>query len=723
MRLGPLTRPPRAVTALLLLVCLASRAQARVLHEESAECPRPSNDTQWQFKEQCMLLNTTIYSPPPPPPPPPSPPPQVSASAGPSTDGSLVAGQPPPQPANASDSLQKPKKNPFVNPDVPLLVRSAQGASISGGRLGFRTGGAQDVENFRQNINSSYLPLPTDITFEGIAKDYFFDTSSNTTQPCTELFCPLYSLGVSPDPLVGQTVAPAHKAAPVANNVTIEAPDVYMAVGLDSGLSVADFKRKKLNLVILLDVSGSMSSTFDAYYYDQFGKQANLTGQEALARKMDVAKEVLGGMLGKLAPGDHVSVVLFSDSACTPLGLTPVSCLDLPRLADQIQKDVNDTSSTNLEAGLEDAMRQFTSCAACLSANLNDTENRLILITDAEPNMGDFSTEGLLARFKSLSDKNVFTTFIGVGLDFGTELIEGISKVKGANYFSVHTPGEFQKRLADDFDYAVTPLVFDLQLKVDPASVAGNESWKVLHVYGSPNPNDTALTDNGTLIQVHTLFPSPKTEAGIKGGVVLLRLKPPSDVSEPLQLQVTYTDRAGVQHVSKRTVGIQQSVRSALQPGMGGSGDLAFYQSTGVRKAVLLARYTDLVRNWLLDEWSAINATANSTILIPAELCGPFPDLFCPSRPFQVEPLYQGCTLEQWLLPGECILPVPAPVLVPLLGRWERQSQNLTSSASAKQAIREFLPYLESEMRALGDTSLQQEVDTLNKILAAPERG
>ena len=61
--------------------------------------------------------------------------------------------------------------------------------------------------------------------------------------------------------------------------------------------------------------------------------------------------------------------------------------------------------------------------------------------------------------------------------------------------------GEFQKRLADDFDYAVTPLVFDLQLKVDPASVSGNDSWKVLHVYGSPNPNSTALTDNGTLIQ------------------------------------------------------------------------------------------------------------------------------------------------------------------------------------------------------------------------------
>lgn len=29
----------------------------------------------------------------------------------------------------------------------------------------------------------------------------------------------------------------------------------------------------------------------------------------------------------------------------------------------------------------------------------------------------------------------------GVGLDFNTELIEEISKVRGANYYSVHSPG------------------------------------------------------------------------------------------------------------------------------------------------------------------------------------------------------------------------------------------------------------------------------------------
>ena len=50
-----------------------------------------------------------------------------------------------------------------------------------------------------------------------------------------------------------------------------------MAVGLDSGLAVSDFRRRQLNLVILLDVSTSMGSPFSQYYYDALGKRVNLT--------------------------------------------------------------------------------------------------------------------------------------------------------------------------------------------------------------------------------------------------------------------------------------------------------------------------------------------------------------------------------------------------------------------------------------------------------------
>lgn len=46
---------------------------------------------------------------------------------------------------------------------------------------------------------------------------------------------------------------------------------------------------------------------------------------------------------------------------------------------------------------------------------------------------------------------------------------------------------------------------------------------------------------------MHTLFPSPKTEEGIKGGVVLLRLAPPAGTAiaaaPPLRLEACYQDR------------------------------------------------------------------------------------------------------------------------------------------------------------------------------------
>ncbi len=41
----------------------------------------------------------------------------------------------------------------------------------------------------------------------------------------------------------------------------------------------------------------------------------------------------------------------------------------------------------------------------------------------------------------------LFTTFIGVGVDFNSELIEEIVKVRGANYFAVHSVPEFKERM------------------------------------------------------------------------------------------------------------------------------------------------------------------------------------------------------------------------------------------------------------------------------------
>ena len=85
--------------------------------------------------------------------------------------------------------------------------------------------------------------------------DYFFDRGQS--EPCEELFCPSFSYAVSADPIS-------------------EKKEYYLSVGLNSGIKESDFERKDLNLVIVLDISGSMGSPFDRYYYDG-GNQVELT--------------------------------------------------------------------------------------------------------------------------------------------------------------------------------------------------------------------------------------------------------------------------------------------------------------------------------------------------------------------------------------------------------------------------------------------------------------
>ena len=103
------------------------------------------------------------------------------------------------------------------------------------------------------------------------------------------------------------------------------------------------------------------------------------------------------------------------------------------------------------------------------------------------PNTGDTSESSLLGMVEGNATAGLHTTFIGIGVDFNTTLIDAITKVRGANYYSVHNEAEFKTRMDDEFEYMVTPLVFDLQLEFSSEGYAIDvEYW--------PTPDPT-LTD------------------------------------------------------------------------------------------------------------------------------------------------------------------------------------------------------------------------------------
>ncbi|HOX96753.1 MAG TPA: VWA domain-containing protein [bacterium] len=537
----------------------------------------------------------------------------------------------------------------FADEDSSLMMMKSAAPTMNMAReglggaaqesLGLAVGGSKDINSFRENIKNNYLPLASAITAEGLFYDYYFDTGK--TQACEKTFCPSYNYAISKDPISGKE-------------------DYYLAVGLNSNLKAEDFERKKLNLVVVLDVSGSMGSSFDQYYYDGFGNQklnSAWSEEDAGKSKMQVASESLVAMLDHLNPDDRLGIVLFDDQSYLAKPLNYVGQTDMAALRQHIL-DLQEMGGTNMEAGLQEGSALFDDLG---EVNLNEYENRVIFLTDAMPNTGSIDENDLLWQFTENAKNNIFTTFIGIGVDFNSDLVEAITKVKGANYYSVQSSSQFKTRLDEEFEFMVTPLIFDLKLNLQ------SENFQIEKVYGSPE----ADLATGELMSVKTLFPS-KTEGGeSKGGIVLLKLKT-TNPQGVIKLSTTYQTRDG------QTDGQVLDVVIGARSG-------EYYDNKGIRKAILLARYVDLMQNWILDERSIL------------ELPQPMP-----------LPVYR-VNYEDG---------IKCPPFIEF-SPWEQSSVPLSVNAHYQEMMTKFKTYFQSEFSALDDDTLKQDLEILNRLLSA----
>ena len=506
-------------------------------------------------------------------------------------------------------------------------------AMVESDSIGFSVGGSKDIDSFRTNIENGYLPLIDSITYEGLFYEYFFETGA--AEECNELFCPSYAQAVSLDPLSGEE-------------------EYYLAVGLNSGMKESDFQRKKLNLVVVMDISGSMSSPFDQYYYDAYGNYIEAEGYTSDS-KMQVANESVVGLLDHLNADDRLGVVLFNNGAHVAKPVRYIGETDMEALQGHIL-DISPSGGTDMSEGMEaasDLLREFEGVDA------DEYENRIIFITDAMPNRGETSKGGLFDMVEDNADDGIYTTFIGVGVDFQAELVESLTKVRGANYYSVHSSGEFNERMDEGFAYMVTPLVFDLELTLEA------EGYDIENVYGSPEADKAT----GEILYVNTLFPS-KTEGGeTRGGLVLLKLTKTSENGE-IRLSAKYEDRTGD--------AFSHSSEIEFEDVEAGS-----YDNTGIRKGILLSRYVDLIKNWIIDERGAVVYGREVDVTLDDEVG------------------------------------IVAPDDIPTGSQWEQTSVSLTVSEGYQGIFGLFSEHLEGEMYEIGDESLLQELDLLELLIDA----
>lgn len=505
-------------------------------------------------------------------------------------------------------------------------------SSKSESTVGLSVGGSKNIDNFRENIKNGYFPISTDITYNGLFYDYYFETGKQ--KESEDLFSPSYSMAISKDPISSKD-------------------EYYMTVGLNSNIKQSDFKRKKQNIVIVLDISGSMDSTLQSYYYDE--GNSIFSKLKKNKSKMELANEAVNLMIDELNDDDRFGMVLFDDGAYLGKPLSLIGDTDIKEIKEHIL-DIEARGGTNFEAGYKKGTDLFD------KEILNDKEydNRIIVITDAMPNVGSTNKSGLLKYIESNSKNGIYTSFIGVGVDFNTEVIESLSNVRGANYYSISSNEQFKKILSEDFEYMVTPLVFDLNLNFE------STEYDIEKVYGT----DSEDLSSGNIMKVNTLFPSSTNEnSESKGGVILLKLKKKDNsTNNKINLRVSYTDREGNKHSNSQDIEFNKNEE--------------FYENTGIRKAIALTRYVNTLKSWILYE----RTNKDERFYI----CEDVGVIDCDYVKEDVRKI---------------------------LGENERTSVKLTVSEEYKENFKNIKSYLENEKNELKDEDLKKEIDLLEELI------
>ena len=534
---------------------------------------------------------------------------------------------------------------------------SVASSSAADSTIGFSTGGAKDIVNFRENIKKGYFPLESDITYEGVFYDYYFDTNNEEKED--KMFYPSLTEAVSPDPISGES-------------------QYYATVGLNSNIKESDFARKKLNVVVVLDISGSMGASIDNYYYDM-----NENNKETKT-KMKLAEESVNVLIDELNEDDSFGMVLFDDAGYKAKPLNKVSKVDMEAIKNHIL-EIEDRGGTNFEAGYTIAQELFEDYK---DTDPNEYENRIIVITDAMPNIGTTSKEGLLEMMEKSSNDKIYTTFIGVGLDFNTEVIKAITDVRGANYYAVNSEEAFKARMGEEFEYMVTPLVFDLDMSLE------SEIFEVEKIYGT----DSLSSEKNNIMHVNTLFPSKSNDDGeVKGGVILLKLKLKDksildeidrydDERGKITIKVSYETRDGKKDSSEKSK-IFDLTR------------IEYYGGGGIDKAIVLSRYVNLIKDWITYERSKDD---RYLIKVPVGIIDWFEEPQDEIDLFNAD----AYTLYNYYYSEN-----------------ERTSVPLTLGNEYREIFGKFKEYLnyENEIR-LKDDDINQEVEIIDEILKAPEK-
>lgn len=214
-------------------------------------------------------------------------------------------------------------------------------------------------------------------------------------------------------------------------------------IGIQGEMPVVE-DRPPLNLVFLIDTSGSMNS----------------------ANKLPLLKQSFALMLSQLRPEDQVSIVTYAGSAGRVL--EPTAASDRTVILNALNR-LDAGGSTAGQAGLQQAYATATEMAE------EGEVTRVILATDGDFNVGIDDPEALKDFIADKRDTGVYLSVLGFGrgnLDDAT--MQALAQNGNGQAAYIDTLSEAQKVLVDQLTGALFPIANDVKIQVEfnPAQIA-----------------------------------------------------------------------------------------------------------------------------------------------------------------------------------------------------------------------------------------------------------
>jgi len=243
----------------------------------------------------------------------------------------------------------------------------------------------------------------------------------------------------------------------------------------------------RANFVFLIDVSGSM----------------------ATSDKLDLLKKGLTTLLYQMNPDDRISIITYSGEVKKLLESTTA------RHADKIKSAINQLTADGCTAGGEALKMAYEEALANYDPKCN---NRVIMGTDGDFNVGVTSTDALVEMVESYARKGIYMTCLGFGVgNLNDAMMEKVSNSGNGTYHYIDCENEMMKVFVHERSQFVS-VANDTKCQVtfDPKFVSqyrliGYENRIMSNEDFENDAKDAGEIGSGqTITALYELVPTPK---------------------------------------------------------------------------------------------------------------------------------------------------------------------------------------------------------------------